>query len=488
MVWLVGQASLPARKNGHRKGRPYGDEDMMKRTDWWKTSVSILVLALCLAAGCNGNDKAPAPEPLDPHAIYDRDGREVILHGGNFMGIEYNGVQADYDQMVWQWGFNTVRILITWADLEPEQGVYDERYLPDVVEPQLDYAYRAGLLPILDMHQFKWSDCCDGMGMPVWTCADLPESEIEYILQAGVFWQHPEYVAAFVAAWEKVAAYFADDERVFAYDLFNEPLAGLRTPPWFSENQLYRPLYMRLIDVIRPYHQEAYLIVEPTIIHGAGFPCVMDPIDAERLIYGPHLYPGRTSMGGGYTFDKSLIARHLDKRRAEACRLGMPLFIGETGLRSDTENSEGYARDATELMDMHKAHWAWWAYGYDEGSMGICHDNGEPKEAFFEYLSRPYPRATAGSVRTYIFDPDSDVFTFTFANDRGMAPGSEIYVNAGHHYPGGFGVTCTDPNGAWEVDFDPETNLLTVACDPKQAEHTITIRPAKNGDTTLIFP
>ena len=50
------------------------------------------------------------------------------------------------------WGMNAVRLLTTWAAVEPEQGVYDEAYL-DALAERLDWAKDAGLHVVLDMHQ-----------------------------------------------------------------------------------------------------------------------------------------------------------------------------------------------------------------------------------------------------------------------------------------------------------------------------------------------
>lgn len=412
--------------------------------------------------------------------LLDTFGREIILHGVNFMGVQNGGTPEDYQKMAQKWGFNAVRILITWADLEPQQGVYDEGYLQTVVEKQVENAYQAGLNVIINMHQYHWSKCCGGMGMPEWICDDLPPWSIEWILQSGVFWSHPEYVDGFIAAWEKVAEYFAGDERVFAYDLFNEPMAGLLSLPWTFENQLLRPLYIRLIDEVRKRDPKPYIIIEPTIVTLGGFPCVMDPINAERLIYGPHLYPGTTSEGGGYTFSKDVVIRHLEKRKYEADRFGAPLLIGEAGLSSSADGAEAYSRDVTELMDEATASWTWWVYVCENFGMGLCDASGEPKPEFYPYLTRPYPKATTGWIKSYRFDINSRMFTFTFFTRDGMEPETEIYVNDALHYPDGFIVESTDPPGMWDYTFDPDAKLLTVNCDPNQAEHTITIVPGKN--------
>lgn len=423
------------------------------------------------------NDNDDATPSLVP--LYDAEGREIILHGGNFMAVEYGGTQIDYDRMVQDWGHNAVRILITWQALEPTEGAYDEDYLPNVVDPQVDWAYNAGLNVIVDMHQYMWSSCAGGMGMPDWTCQEMEPFDLEWLIQSGLFWEHPEYQDAFVAAWEKVATYFAGDERVFAYDLFNEPMAGLRTLPWTSENPLYRPLFIRLIDAVRAIHPEPYLIVEPTIVHGNGFSCVMDPIDRERLIYSPHLYPRGMALGGDYDFPIDVIVRQLNRSLNEANRLGMALLVGEVGLQSRVEHAAEYTRDVTAQMDLIRANWTWWAFGYDDGSMGTCEPDGTPKPELYPYMSRPYPRATAGHIESYEFDSEKLVFTLAFTNVSGLNPGAEIYINSAYHYPDGFAVSCSDPESTWSFTFDEAANRLTVTCDPAQAEHTIMIAPAE---------
>jgi hypothetical protein len=85
------------------------------------------------------------PAPAQDSAIRDELGRRLVLHGANFMAVESHGSPVDYRRMR-GWGFNVVRILMTWAALEPQPGVYDPNYLPAVVEPQVAYA-NDGVLP-----------------------------------------------------------------------------------------------------------------------------------------------------------------------------------------------------------------------------------------------------------------------------------------------------------------------------------------------------
>ena len=54
-------------------------------------------------------------------------------------------------------GYNTIRLGVLWAGLEPERGSYNLTYLDQVVAC-VDIAERHGLHPVLDMHQARASN------------------------------------------------------------------------------------------------------------------------------------------------------------------------------------------------------------------------------------------------------------------------------------------------------------------------------------------
>lgn len=420
-------------------------------------------------------------EPPMPPPILDEDGRTLILHGGNFMAVEYGGAPIDYERMR-DWGFNVVRILMTWAALEPTRGDYDETYLADVVEPQVQYAADAGLRVILDMHHFHWSSCSGGMGWPDWTCEVPPDwaiGDLEYLWQSGRFWQRPDDVAAFVAAWEQVATHFAGDARVFAYDLFNEPLAGILTPPWWSENQLLRPLYEDTIEAIRAIDPAPYIVLEPMMLSVVGFPFVMDPLPFDRMIYAPHLYPRNLVSGSGYDFDRHVLEWQTAQRADESVAHDMPLLWGETGLQSAATRADEYARDFADLADASLASWAWWAFGYDDDSMGLCRADGTPKDEFFPHLARPYPRVTGGELRAFRFGESDRWLSVEFDTIDGIDPTLEVFVDDEYFYADGFAVTSTDTDGTWSFAFDDDANSLTIVADPGAMTHEILVVPAR---------
>ena len=64
-------------------------------------------------------------------------------------------------------GYNTIRLGVLWAGLEPERGQYNLTYLDQVVAC-VDIAERHGLHPVLDMHQDVFNRRFCGNGVPDW--------------------------------------------------------------------------------------------------------------------------------------------------------------------------------------------------------------------------------------------------------------------------------------------------------------------------------
>jgi endoglycosylceramidase len=135
---------------------------------------SLLFLALLCA--CSAEQVTPLRPWRADAFLRDRPGRAVILRGMNVGAkhtpwFDFQG-PADFARIRNDWGMNAVRLLVIWAAIEPQEGVYDDKYL-DALADRVKWASDANLAVILDMHQDVFGEgfaIGGGDGAPLWTC------------------------------------------------------------------------------------------------------------------------------------------------------------------------------------------------------------------------------------------------------------------------------------------------------------------------------
>ncbi|HPB65029.1 MAG TPA: cellulase family glycosylhydrolase [Spirochaetales bacterium] len=118
--------------------------------------------------GCNlgGDCKTPyrARTALpSPGELYD-------YRAASFVGRPLPEAEAgEHLDRLARWGFNAVRLLVTWEGLEPTgPGEYDDTYY-DYIERLVAMAAERGLRLFVDPHQDAWSRWTGGDGAPAWT-------------------------------------------------------------------------------------------------------------------------------------------------------------------------------------------------------------------------------------------------------------------------------------------------------------------------------
>ena len=189
-------------------------------------------------------------------------------------------------------GFNVIRLVLNWSQLEPRPGVYSTEYLQRV-EQVVGWAGQQGIYVILDMHQDQYSryilpgdpstlpaGCTSSGGSdgaPAWAvftdgkpaCALFGESDLNPAEGAAFynFWQdhtvpspkgaspgvglQDHYIGALVA----LARTFEDNSTVLGYEVMNEPQPGsLSSVPvenlYTATAQDLFPFYQRVIEAL----------------------------------------------------------------------------------------------------------------------------------------------------------------------------------------------------------------------------------------------
>lgn len=343
--------------------------------------------------------------------IVDSAGRRLVLRGMDVSGDEYTPTNAPlpYDAQSFEairaTGATVVRIPIAWANLEPSKGDYAAAAFARV-EQIVGWAARAGLLVVLDMHQYDWSPCFGGNGVPAWAvpgCVDTNLGGAAVAAATGAetyFWAHLSLQRDLAAVWAKVVSDVGSVPSVLGYDLFNEPPAGLVPPEVFESTVLPR-FYRILGRAIRKVQPRSLLFVEPAWLHSAATPAsfFLGPVGLHRIVYAPHEYGSSLNDASGNVADAGgpgQFEPDLALSEEQAKLLHAPLWIGEWG-DVDTSSPIGisarsYVPDMVTAQDrfmVGSAYWTWTSgsWPYTPGVQAA--------------LSRITPLAVAGMPRRF---------------------------------------------------------------------------------------
>ncbi len=234
-------------------------------------------------------------------------------------------------------GFNVVRLVLNWSQLEPTAGIYSSTYL-DRVAQVVGWARQQGVYVILDMHQDQYSryilpaakaaapsGCTPSGGAdgaPSWAvlseskpgCAMFGIDELNPAESAAFanFWQNAMVAAPqgqapgtglqdhYIGALAALAKQFQDNPAVLGYELMNEPQPGSTgsTPAGngyqASSEDLY-PFYTRAIEAL-------------TGVRDGRPTC---PANAPTSLTGTCAYPQLASVNRQQIFFEPLAYRNL---------------------------------------------------------------------------------------------------------------------------------------------------------------------------------
>jgi endoglycosylceramidase len=178
------------------------------------------------------------------------------------------------------WGFNSVRLPIAWAVLEPTPPTrlsdgrlrhhYNMAYVR-TVDQTIDRFRESGIAVILDMHQVYWSPAfknlpiyggahlCQGGGFPAWMYKSTSSKWAVRTAETQFFANRHGVQRGFVDAWTFFARRYRDDPAVVGADMLNEPV----THHLFSPSKLHlTEFYERVGSAIEAVNPHLLLIFE----------------------------------------------------------------------------------------------------------------------------------------------------------------------------------------------------------------------------------
>jgi endoglycosylceramidase len=286
----------------------------------------------------------------------------------------------------------------------------------------------------------------------------------------------------YIGAMAALAERFKGDPTVAGYEIMNEPLPGLVAAPGvFDQGYLY-PFYRRVIDGLTGIangsvcptgtsytalcgyrdlgiHDTQMFFFEPTatrnltdVALGLSLPFTSYP----DIVYAPHAYTHvftlDTQVPGGVLSGLYPLGygQAMTTASVEAAAMGAALFIGEYGNANSADNS--ILSSETAAMDgaaVGSTLWAWkgncnpgvtadacepglWSMFAGDVSTPPTH-NGALIPSRVEYVSRVYPRATAGQLLSLSYAPAAGSFVMSANSRVKVTPGAqdhetEVYI------------------------------------------------------------
>jgi endoglycosylceramidase len=438
-------------------------------------------------------------------AIKDAQGRELILHGLNTSGsAKFDTAhmpwikESDVDREHTQFGFNTVRFLIFWGAMEPEEGVYNEHYLAEV-KKRVEWYTSRHMYVVFDMHQDVFGYGVGDNGAPAWAAANdaiikhlvpnkwpwwmknLEPKIIKSYVQFFTYKKHKNRQQHYIACWQKVAGMFKDNPYVLGYDLMNEPHGGkiIKTLAGGFERRQLSAMYKRLIPAIRSVDTAHYIFFEPRSF-GVNFgmpshlPKVYDtPANNPKLVYSAHCYLKFVDIGGDYKPKHVKELPHwFAVRDKELKKQQCPLMIGEFGLSPQKKDFDAYLRDLHRMADERHASWSYWSN--DHGGWSPLKADNSPTPILPELL-RVFPQATAGRLMHYSYDPATKIFEMDFTSNAAINAPTEIAVPRSF-FPEGYKLDITGTT-QYHYDVDEVTNSIKLFVTENGAHVMVKLSP-----------
>lgn len=381
--------------------------------------VAILVAAVAIVAAFGAAPGAAAKLPklhVSGKKIRDAYGRQVLLRGVNDTSLtdqyqvnpSYPTVvpltDSDYEEMQ-GYGFNVLRLGVSWSRFEPERGQIDDAYIQqvgDVVQRAADH----GMYTVIDMHNAGWgkyptsdseTKCPDGLrpshgwhGAPKWatfsgdktTCHDDKTNKRTPAVRAAwtKFWKNFRLRSwgrnsrgiqqHLVGVWGAISRAFAHNRNVAGYDLLNEA-----DPGYIRHRKLSKRISTfdkKAVRSIRRSEKRAHgfshmVLFEPNLTwsqQGLRSHSPRPGFSHDRnLVFAPHLY-GRDvhTTERPVTGVKRDLKRQVRRITRLANRYRTPWWIGEWSFSQFDHDAYRKLRVHARIQDSNQLGSAWWQW------------------------------------------------------------------------------------------------------------------------------
>ncbi len=456
---------------------------------------------------------APAGAGLDGRRLRvvggrlrDQRGREITLRGVNarvqgIFDVTFDdgrlplepipGFDAGDAARMRAFGFDLLRLPISWSALEPTPGHYERDYLARIAAV-VRLCRREGILVLIDFHQDAFSKEIGQDGAPRWIL-DLLLGPGTYPYLGGplddltarrfapatldafrqFFANTQDVQDRFAAAAVAVAKRFRRERGVLGYEIMNEPLVVGGTQAALDA------FHVRVAEAVRHADRRHLIAFEPDTIRNLtnAAPVPAAPFPVTGAVYAPHIYTGvfdGTDVSSG---DPAILAPSMERAAAEAAAWGTPLLVGEYGIDPTSPVANAWITAQLDLQDRLRAHSTFWLWEeISSGHWGLYDgesaDGGE-RLGRTHALSRVYARAVPGTVLEHTFVDAANTLRLRY-HAAGRAP-LELFAPP-RRFPTGVVVRCDGK--PVRVPRALRDGVLTIRCPRGAGERLVELEPA----------
>jgi hypothetical protein len=366
--------------------------------------------------------------------IYDSSGHVVRLTGVNAPGLEYGTGSSSPDECrfgwggedaggfstnefdnIASWGFNSVRLPVSWENLEPTAPTlsadgtwihhWNTAYLSEVDYFVSQFGQRH-IAVILDFHQLDMSPAfqqvpggvhgtfCEGWGEPTWLYPGItsPTTGTELGIAVCDFFNDKSMVGASVpspiegmeAAEQMLASRYLYNPTVVGMDMFNEPWFPRSCGTTATVDGLLMNYYRKVSNAISTANSHLLIVFEEpptTLMPQNNSPLLTAPPQVLNAVYEVHIYTS------GWDTARPLLQAYLDNAK----RWSVPLYMGEfnefyagdNGVKATVDpNWQVDTRSMLAFCKSNGISWSFWSYT----SLGTNVPTPEPKAAMLAIL------------------------------------------------------------------------------------------------------
>ena len=430
------------------------------------------------------------PGVAEGHRLRDTLGREVLLRGVNAGGQAkvppffafgfgddglpedagtpaFDAAAARYADRLVAWGVNVARLPFTWEAVEPTRGAFDAVFLDRYAALAAALGDR-GIRVIVDFHQDVFARPYCGDGFPLWALpapvppipapADCHDWFQGYLQDGPVrdafdrLWANEDgLLDALEAMWRHVAGRLAAVPGVVGFEILNEPGWGSADPAVWAPTVL-TPFYTRLAAAIRDVAPGVLAFFDSTGFDAVTASTALARPEGDGLVFAPHWYVPSVILLGTWDGADDML-EPVGRWRTQGDTWEVPVLIGEFGIRADAADGPDYLRANYAAFDAHLLHATAWEYSWsarDWNEEGMSLVDGEGRESGnVDAVVRAYPRAVAGDLVSFAFDPASRAGTLVF---DAAGPGISEIAAPARSFPDGLSATVEGPAGAWRDD------------------------------------